>query len=144
MYNFGNNFKVLICARKRTLLHSSCCIVPRMPSICASWVSTLYMYMTYPSISDSWLLQYSRVHAQIALISLNKAQEYKCGDTGNSDMVEKVQKVLPLRDKQKHLDLSKEKSNHVIRLLRPTCSKSRSMKEREILPGSAIIPQHKT
>lgn len=86
-------------------------------------------------------MQYSSVLAQVALISLNKAQECKCGDISNLDMVEKV---FPLSDKQKHLDLRKEKSNHVIRLLRPTYSKSRSMKEREILPDSALIPQHKT
>lgn len=54
----------------------------------------------------NWLLQYCSAHAQVALISLNNVPEYKCGITANSDM---AKKVLPLSDKQKHLDLRKEK-----------------------------------
>lgn len=98
-------------------------------------IHPVYIYTTYPSVSDSlsYQLLYSRAQAQVALILLNNAPKYKGHATGNSDMTKKVQKGPSLSYKQKYLDLKKEekkKRNYVTRLRRPTYSKNRSMKER--------------
>ena len=44
---------------------------------------------------------------------------HKSSDAGNSDMLKRSHKVLPLNEKVEVLDLLRKEKNHMLKLLRP-------------------------